>query len=146
MRSAGTEARWTLQPGQASGTQWVLVVEDDPDIAQLVCVNLELQGLPAASVADGEQALAAMRQGHPALVVLDLMLPDMTGLEVCKRIRNDPRTAALPIVILTARATEEDRMLGLQAGADDYVTKPFSPRELVARVRAALRRVAESQG
>ncbi len=128
-----------------SGKQWVLVVEDDQDIAELVCFNLEQQGMPAKSVADGERALAAVRDEHPALVILDLMLPGMTGLEVCKHIRSDPVNAALPIVILTARATEVDRILGLEMGADDYVTKPFSPRELVARVRAVLRRAAQRE-
>ncbi len=128
-----------------SGKHWVLVVEDDQDIAELVCFNLQQQGIPAKAVADGEQALAAVKDEQPALVVLDLMLPGMTGLEVCKHIRSDPVTAALPIVILTARATEVDRILGLEMGADDYVTKPFSPRELVARVRAVLRRAAQPE-
>jgi two-component system phosphate regulon response regulator PhoB len=130
---------------QTSGKQWILVVEDDPDIAQLVCFNLVQQGLPATSVTDGEHALAVVEKDPPALVILDLMLPGMTGIEVCKRIRSDARTAALPIVMLTARAAEADRMRGLRAGADDYVTKPFSPRELVARVRAVLRRAAEQE-
>jgi two-component system phosphate regulon response regulator PhoB len=128
-----------------SGRRWILVVEDDPDIAQLVCFNLERQGLPAASVPDGEGALAVVAKDPPALVVLDLMLPGMTGIEVCKRIRSDATTAALPIVMLTARAAEADRMQGLRAGADDYVTKPFSPRELVSRVRAVLGRAAEQE-
>ena len=117
-------------PHQTSGKQWILVVEDDPDIAQLVCFNLERQGLPATSVADGEHALAVVEKDPPALIILDLMLPGMTGIEVCRRIRSDATTAALPIVMLTARAAEADRMLGLRAGADDYVTKPFSPRDL----------------
>lgn len=128
-----------------SRTHWILVVEDDPDIAQLVCFNLELQGLAARSVADGEQALAVVQQDRPALIVLDLMLPGMSGFEICKRLRSDAATASLPIVILTARATEGDRMIGLQMGADDYVTKPFSPRELATRVHAALRRAAEPE-
>jgi two-component system phosphate regulon response regulator PhoB len=128
-----------------SGRQWILVVEDDPDIAQLVCFNLEQHGLPAASVPDGECALAVVEKDLPGLVVLDLMLPGMTGIEVCKRIRSDATTAALPIVMLTARAAEADRMRGLRSGADDYVTKPFSPRELVSRVRAVLRRAAEQE-
>jgi two-component system phosphate regulon response regulator PhoB len=131
------------RPPRASGRLWILVVEDDPDIAQLVCFNLDQQGLPAASVTDGEQALVVVEKDPPALMVLDLMLPGMTGLEVCKRIRGDAATAALPIVMLTARAAEADRMRGLRAGADDYVTKPFSPRELVSRVRAVLHRAAE---
>jgi two-component system phosphate regulon response regulator PhoB len=128
----------------ASGRQWILVVEDDPDIAQLVCFNLEQQGLLATSVVDGENALAVVGKDQPALIILDLMLPGMTGIEVCKRIRSDAATAALPIVMLTARAAEADRMRGLKAGADDYVTKPFSPRELVSRVRAVLRRAEQA--
>jgi two-component system phosphate regulon response regulator PhoB len=134
---------WCGVASPASGRQWILVVEDDPDIAQLVCFNLEQQGLPATSVADGEHALAVVEKATPALIILDLMLPGMTGIEVCKRIRSDAATAALPIVMLTARAAEADRTRGLKAGADDYVTKPFSPRELVSRVRAVLHRAAE---
>jgi len=133
------------RPLGTSGKQWILVVEDDPDIAALVCFNLEQQGLPATNVADGEHALAVVEKDPPALVILDLMLPGMTGIEVCKRMRSDATTAALPIVMLTARAAEADRMLGLRAGADDYITKPFSPRELVSRVCAVLRRAAERE-
>ena len=133
------------RPPRTSGKQWILVVEDDPDIAALVCFDLERQGLPATKVADGEAALAVVERDPPALVILDLILPGMSGLEVCRRIRSDATTAALPIVMLTARAAEADTMLGLRAGADDYITKPFSPRELVSRVRAALRRAAEQE-
>ena len=133
------------EPPRTSGKQWILVVEDDPDIAQLVCFNLERQGLPATNVTDGERARAVVERDPPALVILDLMLPGMTGIEVCKRMRSDATTAALPIVMLTARAAEADRMLGLRAGADDYITKPFSPRELVSRVCAVLRRAAERE-
>ncbi len=131
------------RPIRVNAGQWVLVVEDDQDIAELVRFNLEQQGIAATMVADGERALAAVKESRPTLVILDLMLPGMTGLEVCQRIRNHPATAALPIIMLTARATEIDRVLGLEMGADDYVTKPFSPRELVARVRAVLRRAPQ---
>jgi DNA-binding response OmpR family regulator len=118
----------------------ILVVEDDADVAELIRVTLEDDGLPVTVVADGERALAALGQAPPALVVLDLMLPGISGLEVCRRLRADADTARLPIVIVTAKASEADRVVGLELGADDYLTKPFSARELVARIRAVLRR------
>ncbi len=118
----------------------ILVVEDEQDISDLVRYNLEQEGLAVSVVADGDQVLAAIREQRPALVILDLMLPGLSGLEVCRLLRSDEATVRLPIVMLTARAAEVDRILGLELGADDYVTKPFSPRELVARVRAVLRR------
>jgi len=131
------------QPPRTSGKQSILVVEDDPDAAALVSFVLERQGLLTTNVPDGETALAMVERDPPALVILDLMLPGISGIELCRRIRSDATTAALPIMILTARAAEADRMLGLRAGADDYVTKPFSPRELVSRVGAVLRQAAE---
>jgi phosphate regulon transcriptional regulator PhoB len=118
----------------------ILVVEDEPDIGDLVRFSLEQEGFAVAVAADGEQALALVRRERPALVILDLMLPGMPGLDVCRRLRNDDAVARLPIIILTAKAAEADRVIGLEMGADDYLTKPFSPRELVARVRAVLRR------
>jgi two-component system alkaline phosphatase synthesis response regulator PhoP len=118
----------------------ILVVEDETDIADLIRFNLEQDGFTVVTAADGEQGLEAVRQHRPSLLILDLMLPAVPGLEVCRRLRRDAATARLPIVILTAKAAEVDRVLGLEMGADDYVTKPFSPRELVARVRAVLRR------
>jgi DNA-binding response OmpR family regulator len=118
----------------------LLVVEDEEDIRNLVRYNLEQEGFEPLEAADGEQALALARKRQPHLVILDLMLPGMNGLEVCRVLRADERTAKLPVLMLTARATEVDKVLGLEMGADDYVTKPFSPRELVARVRALLRR------
>ena len=118
----------------------ILVVEDETDIRELVRFNLEQEGFSVVAVEDGERALSALRKQRPALVILDLMLPGMTGLDVCRRIRSDAAVATLPIVILTAKAGEADRIVGLELGADDYVTKPFSPRELVARVRAVMRR------
>jgi len=124
----------------AGEKQRVLVVEDEPDIAELVRYHLEQEGFAASVVDDGEKAFDLIRQRQPALIVLDLMLPGMSGLDVCRRLRAEPATARLPIVMLTARAAEVDRVLGLEMGADDYVTKPFSPRELIARVRAVLRR------
>jgi two-component system, OmpR family, alkaline phosphatase synthesis response regulator PhoP len=118
----------------------ILVVEDEPDIRELVRYNLEQAGFRVAEAEDGEGALRQVGAERPALVILDLMLPQGDGLEVCRILRGNRETAHLPIVMLTAKAAEVDRVLGLEFGADDYVTKPFSPRELVARVRAVLRR------
>ncbi len=117
----------------------ILVVEDDPDIAELVEHHLSRAGFSTCVVGTGTDALAQIRQ-RPDLVVLDLMLPGLSGLEICRKMRSDPQTASVPIIMLTARAEEESRVQGLELGADDYVTKPFSPRELVARLRAVLRR------
>jgi DNA-binding response OmpR family regulator len=118
----------------------ILVVEDEPDIRELVRYNLEQAGFRVVEADDGEDALLKVRDEQPALVILDLMLPQGDGLEICRILRGAPATAALPIVMLTAKAAEVDRVLGLEFGADDYVTKPFSIRELLARVKAFLRR------
>ncbi|HEX2441021.1 MAG TPA: response regulator transcription factor [Methylomirabilota bacterium] len=118
----------------------VLVVEDEPDIRNLVVHHLTREGFRCRVAASGAEALARVRTATPDLVVLDLMLPEMDGLEVCRRLRADPATATIPIIMLTAKADEVDRVVGLEMGADDYVAKPFSPKELVARVRAVLRR------
>ena len=118
----------------------ILVVEDEQDIRDLVRFHLEQEGYAVREADSGERALAQVASERPALIVLDLMLPGTDGLEVCRRLRAAEPTATLPIIMLTARAEELDRVLGLEMGADDYVTKPFSPRELVARVRAVLRR------
>jgi DNA-binding response OmpR family regulator len=118
----------------------ILIVEDDNDIAALIEHYLEKAGHLSEIVADGGKALLSARETPPDLVILDLMLPALNGLEVCKALRMDNRTAALPIIMLTARGEESDRILGLDSGADDYVVKPFSPNELMARVRALLRR------
>jgi phosphate regulon transcriptional regulator PhoB len=134
----------TAAPGpmrSADGDQRViLVVEDERDIAELVQFNLRQEGFAVVIAANGEQALAAAHEQRPALLILDWMLPGLSGLEVCRRLRADPATGRVPILMLTAKTAEVDRVLGLEMGADDYVTKPFSPRELVARVRALLRR------
>jgi phosphate regulon transcriptional regulator PhoB len=119
----------------------VLVVEDEPDIRTLVVHHLTRDGFRCRTAATGPEALAAVRKTPPDLVILDLMLPELNGIEVCRRLRGDAATAAVPIIMLTARADEVDRVVGLEMGADDYVVKPFSPKELVARVRAVLRRV-----
>ncbi len=118
----------------------VLVVEDEPDIRRLIVHHLTRDGFQCRSVGSGADALRDIQASRPDLVVLDLMLPGMTGLEVCRRVRGDPASAALPIIMLTAKTDEVDRVVGLELGADDYVAKPFSPKELVARVRAVLRR------
>ena len=125
----------------------ILVVEDEKDIRELVRFHLEQEGYEVREADTGEHALTRVQADRPALLVLDLMLPGIDGLEVCRRLRSAEPTRTLPIVMLTARAGEVDRVLGLEFGADDYVTKPFSPRELVARVRAVLRRsYAEETG
>jgi two-component system alkaline phosphatase synthesis response regulator PhoP len=120
----------------------IVVVEDERDIADLVKYHLERAGLPARVVGDGRQALDLICRDHPKLVILDLMLPGLDGLEVCRRLRADRATQGIPIIMLTAKGEEVDRIVGLEMGADDYVPKPFSPRELVARVKAVLRRTA----
>src|SRR5437867_13325416 len=118
----------------------ILVVDDEPDAVELVEFNLKSAGYEVVTAADGSEALKKARAHSPDVIVLDLMLPEVDGLEVCKILRRDPATSAIPIIMLTAKAAEVDRVLGLELGADDYVTKPFSPRELVARVRAVMRR------
>ncbi len=120
----------------------ILVVEDERDIADLVKYHLEKAGLVARVVGDGKQALDLIVRDRPDLVVLDIMLPGLDGLEVCRRLRGNSATQGIPIIMLTAKVEEVDRIVGLEMGADDYVPKPFSPRELVARVKAVLRRTA----
>jgi two-component system alkaline phosphatase synthesis response regulator PhoP len=120
----------------------VLIVEDDADIAALIAHFLEKTGFGSEIVPDGGRALARARASSPDLVILDLMLPGLNGLEVCRALRADEKTAMLPIIMLTARGEESERIFGLDVGADDYIVKPFSPNELMARVRALLRRAA----
>jgi two-component system phosphate regulon response regulator PhoB len=120
--------------------QKILVVDDEPEAIELVEFNLKQAGFDVASAADGAEALKKARALQPSLIVLDLMLPEMDGLEVCKILRREPATKAIPIIMLTAKAAEIDRVLGLELGADDYLTKPFSPRELVLRVKKVLQR------
>src|SRR5687768_6318596 len=118
----------------------VLVIEDEPDIRALVVHHLSKEGFRCRTAATGPEGLAAARATGPDLIVLDLMLPQLDGLEVCRRLRAEPATTTIPVIMLTAKADEIDRVVGLEMGADDYVAKPFSPKELVARVRAVLRR------
>jgi DNA-binding response OmpR family regulator len=124
----------------------VLIVEDEPDIRDLLVFHLERDGFQVTKCKSGAEALRLVRSAQPDLVLLDLMLPEIDGLEVCRRLRHDPTTQAVPIVMLTARDDEVDRVLGLELGADDYVIKPFSPRELVARIRAVPRRTRPTPG
>ncbi len=119
----------------------ILIIEDDKDIVELVRYNLEKDGFQVLATGDGTTGLAQLRKSSPDLLILDLMLPKVSGLEVCKEVRRDGALNRLPILMLTARGEEADRVVGLELGADDYVTKPFSPRELVARIKALLRRV-----
>lgn len=118
----------------------IAIVEDEQNIVELVKYNLDREGYRTISANNGRKGLELVKQELPDLVILDLMMPEMDGLTVCKQLRSDPQTKGIPIIILTAKSEEADRVLGLEMGADDYVTKPFSPRELVARVRAVLRR------
>jgi phosphate regulon transcriptional regulator PhoB len=121
----------------------ILIVDDEADLVELVSYNLRKEGFSVDSASDGETALSKLRKGKYDLVVLDLMLPGIQGIELCRILRNDLNTASLPIIMLTAKGEEIDKIVGLEIGADDYVTKPFSPRELVARVKAVLRRSIE---
>ncbi|HJU10045.1 MAG TPA: response regulator [Candidatus Binataceae bacterium] len=118
----------------------ILVVEDEADIRELIRYNLSQEGFAVEEAADGGEALDRIQRRAPDLVLLDLMLPRIPGLELCRRLRGQPDTAQLPIIVLTAKGSEVDRVLGLEMGADDYIVKPFSPREVVARVKALLRR------
>ena len=124
----------------------VLIVEDEPAILELVAVNLEHAGFAPLPAASAEEALRLLRQGLPDVALLDWMLPGQSGLALARRLRADARTRELPIIFLTARNEENDKVAALEAGADDYLTKPFSPRELVARIRAVLRRRAPQRG
>ena len=119
----------------------ILLVEDDANLVELIRYNLDKEGFDVVTTPDGEEALVLAEEERPDVVVLDWMIANLSGIEVCRRLRRAPETASLPIIMLTARAEEGDRVRGLETGADDYVTKPFSPRELVARVRALLRRL-----
>jgi phosphate regulon transcriptional regulator PhoB len=136
-----------FQIGQETGDtltsqRKILVVDDEPDIVELVSYNLQKEGFVVSSAGDGDEALAAIRGEKFDFVILDLMLPGMSGMEICRVLRNDPKTKDLPVIMLTAKGEEVDKILGLEVGADDYLTKPFSPRELIARIRAVIRRTS----
>ncbi len=121
----------------------ILVVDDEKDIRELVSYNLQKEGFRVEGSADGEEALECIKKYKYSLVVLDLMLPGIQGIDLCKMLKSSEETSATPIIMLTAKGEEFDKVLGLEVGADDYITKPFSPRELIARVKAVLRRTQE---
>ncbi|MEX2137962.1 MAG: response regulator [Pirellulales bacterium] len=121
----------------------ILVVDDEEDLLELVNYNLSREGFRVECVASGEAALAAARKNLPDLIVLDLLLPNVDGLEICRRLKGDDKTKHIPIIMLTAKSAESDMVSGLELGADDYMTKPFSPRVLLARIKAILRRKAK---
>ncbi|MBE7554213.1 MAG: response regulator transcription factor [Anaerolineales bacterium] len=123
----------------------ILIVDDDPDIVRLVRAYLEKAGFQVLTAHNGETALHILRRDHPALLVLDLMLPDRDGWDITRLVRADPSLAHLPVIMLTARIDDADKIIGLELGADDYITKPFNPREVVARVRSVLRRSQANQ-
>jgi DNA-binding response OmpR family regulator len=123
----------------------ILVVDDEPEAVELIEFNLKQAGFDVMTAADGAEALKKARAGAPSLILLDLMLPEVDGLEVCKILRRDAAMARIPIVMVTAKAAEIDRILGLELGADDYITKPFSPRELVLRIKNVLQRGAAAE-
>ena len=118
----------------------ILIVDDEPDVLDLLVYNLQKAGYKTITARDGASALQKARDEVPSLIVLDLMLPQMDGTEVCRHLKAEPKTAHIPIIMLTAKAEEVDRVVGLELGADDYVTKPFSPREMALRVKGVLRR------
>lgn len=132
-----------MESAQKVPTPRVLVVEDEPDIAALIAYQLTREGFRVETASNGTDALTAVNREIPDLVVLDRMLPGLSGDEVLRALRQEPATATLPVLILTARREQEDRIQGLELGADDYLTKPFSPRELVLRVQSILRRIAQ---
>ena len=121
----------------------ILIVEDEKNIIELLKYNLEKEGFRTLVAMRGDRGLETAIREKPGLILLDLMLPGFDGLEICKTIRQNPKTAAIPIIMLTAKTEEADKVIGLELGADDYITKPFSPRELMARVKAVLRRKLE---
>ncbi len=118
----------------------ILIVEDEPDIVELLVYNLDQAGFKTEAVFNGADALDRVKVQAPDLVLLDLLLPEVDGLEVCRTLKRDPETASIPIIMLTAKGEAIDRIVGLELGADDYITKPFSPREVMLRIRAVLRR------
>ncbi len=123
----------------------ILIVEDEKDIVKMIDYNLKKEGFRTVSASDGEDAIDLAKREHPDLILLDLMLPVIDGLEVCKTLKKENKTAGIPIIMLTAKAQESDKIVGLELGADDYVTKPFSVRELTSRIKAVLRRTKEKE-
>jgi two-component system, OmpR family, phosphate regulon response regulator PhoB len=130
-----------MTPSTSGARKKILVADDEPDVLSLLVINLQRAGYDVLKAEDGEQALRLAREHLPALLVLDVMMPGLTGFDVVKQLKQNAQTARLPVLMLTARADEVDRIVGFELGADDYVTKPFSPREIVLRVQSVLRRV-----
>ncbi|MFN7964732.1 MAG: response regulator [Acidobacteriota bacterium] len=126
-------------------TQRIVLVEDDGDIAEILRVNLAREGYSLDVFTRGDSALAAVRSLPPDLVLLDLMLPGLDGLELCRMLKRDAKTSAVPLIMLTAKGTETDRIVGLELGADDYIAKPFSPREVILRIKSVLRRKTDDE-
>ena len=123
----------------------ILIVEDEKDIIKILEYNLKKEGFRVIDARDGEDALDLAVREHPDLILLDLMLPGIDGLEVCKSLKKESKTSSTPVIMLTAKSQESDKVIGLELGADDYITKPFSPRELIARIKAVLRRATEKE-
>ncbi len=123
----------------------ILIIEDDKDIGELIEFNLHQEKIGTELCTSGATGLSKARRSLPDLIILDLMLPDMGGLEICKALKSDPKTKSIPVVILTAKGEEMDRVVGFEVGADDYLTKPFSPRELILRIKAILRRLKDKK-
>jgi two-component system alkaline phosphatase synthesis response regulator PhoP len=123
----------------------ILIVEDEKDIIKMIEYNLKKEGFKVIDARDGEDALDLSLREHPDIILLDLMLPGIDGLEVCKTLKKESKTSSIPIIMLTAKSQESDKVVGLELGADDYITKPFSPRELIARIKAVLRRATEKE-
>lgn len=123
----------------------ILIVDDEKDIVKMLSYNLKKEGYRTVDARDGEDALELVLREHPDLILLDLMLPGIDGLEVCKQLKKEPKTSRIPIIMLTAKIQETDKIVGLELGADDYVSKPFSPKELIARIKAVLRRSLEKE-
>jgi two-component system phosphate regulon response regulator PhoB len=132
-------------PFRNMGREKILVIEDEPDIAEVLQYNLEKEGFDVETARRGDTGFDAVRRDNPDLILLDLMLPGIDGLELTRMLKRDPLTSRLPIVMLTARGEEVDRIVGLELGADDYISKPFSPREVVLRVKAVLRRFQQEE-
>src|SRR5258708_635516 len=133
-----------MGPNGGLMSNYILVAEDNRDIQELIAYNLRQEGFEVATVSQGDQILDSILKRKPDLLLLDLMLPKMTGTEVCKQIRMRDDLRTLPIIMVTAKSTETDKVVGLELGADDYMTKPFSPKELVARTKAVLRRASQT--
>lgn len=125
------------------GNKKILVIDDEPDIVELVTYNLRKEGFDVFQAFDGEEALVKIRKEQFDFIILDLMLPGIQGMEICRILRNDPHTKNIPIIMLTAKGEEIDKILGLEMGADDYMTKPFSPRELLTRIKTVMRRTSD---